>query len=72
MAWTPIEKTPLAKDEIVNFIELNNGDGFHPSTQTIHIGWMENEKEFYSESADKYIDAIKITHVHKIEPVPNL
>lgn len=72
MAWTPIEKTSLIKDEMINFLEFNKGDGLHPPTQTVHIGWMENEKEFYSESADEYIDIRKITHVHKIEPVPNL
>ena len=71
MAWIPIEKASLVKGEMINFLEFNNGDDLHPPTQTIHIGWMENEKKFYSESADEYIDIKNITLVHKIESVPN-
>ena len=69
--WITIEKASLVKGEMINFLEFNNGDGLHPPTQTVHIGWMENEKKFYSESADEYIDIKNITLVHKIESVPN-
>ena len=71
-AWTPIEESSLVKDEMINFIERNNGDGLHPPTQTVHKGWMENQTYFYSECADKCIEASKVTHILKIPTVPNL
>ena len=70
VTWTPIEDSLLIKDEIINFIERSNGDGLHAPTQTVHKGWMENKTQFYSECADKYIEASKVTHILKIPAVP--
>lgn len=71
MGWAKIEQAELVKGEMINFIELNKAEWVLPATQTIHIGWLENEDEFYSESSNQFIKRSKITYINKIPDVPN-